>query len=193
MSAMDGYKKFQTSVVPNIKDKLAKLKSGQAPYTFLITCSDSRICPNHMTSTEFGELFVVRNAGNTVSGAGEQRGDADAATLEYAVKALGVKEVIVCGHTHCGAVGALLTGVDKKELPLIADYLDRLEPLRVKAIEHNLVGNEAIKENVRMQMSNVLSHDFVADAVKAGILKVEGWLYHIESGEVELVSSDGGL
>lgn len=189
MSALQGYQEFKNTTLPNIKEKLAKLEQGQAPHTFFITCSDSRICPNKMTNTDFGELFVVRNAGNSLPKASVQSGDADKATLEYAVKALGVKEIVVCGHSHCGAIGALMQGVDSKQLPHVASYLEKLKPLKDKAQKEDMKVERVIEENVRFQLENLLTYDFVREKVEAKELKLEGWVYEIESGNVKVVES----
>lgn len=193
MTAKDGYNNFKKNVVPNVKARLKELEAGQSPKTFFITCSDSRVCPNMMTDTSFGELFVVRNAGNTVPGPNSQKGNSDKATLEYAVQALGVEEIVVCGHTKCGAVGALMSGVDKSKLPNLADYLDELEPLRVQAVEKGLEGDEVVKANVVAQLQNIYQYDFVREKVDAGSLKLLGWLYHIENGELEEIATEADL
>lgn len=187
MHAYKGYEKFRTTKLNDMKDDLAALEAGQAPKTLFITCSDSRICPNEMTSTKQGELFVIRNAGNTIPHVNQADGNADAATLEYAVKALGVEEIIVCGHTHCGAIGALMAGVDANQLKTIASYLAQLNDLKAFSLEKKLSVPETVVENVRFQLNNIMSYDFVAEAVKAGKLKTYGWVYGIENGDVEMV------
>lgn len=193
MTVKHGYQKFKENTLPKIKENLQKLEAGQSPKTFFITCSDSRILPNTMTDTDFGELFVVRNAGNTIPAAEASGPNADKATLEYAVKALGVEEIVVCGHSHCGAIGALLSGVDQSQLPHISEYLQGLEALKLKAHKEDMSGMDAIKENVRMQLQNIFSYDFVQEKVKAGKLRLQGWLYHIENGEVEVVASEANI
>ncbi|MBD65541.1 MAG: carbonic anhydrase [Halobacteriovoraceae bacterium] len=186
MYAYKGYEKYKNEKLSDKASELAKLKDGQSPNTLFITCSDSRICPNEMTSTKEGELFVIRNAGNSIPHERSSQGNADAATLEYAVKVLGVKEIVVCGHSHCGAVNALLGGVDATELPVIASYLQHLNELKSLSLEKKLSPAESINENVRFQIANIKSYDFVQKAVDNG-LKIYGWLYHIENGDVEVL------
>ncbi|MCO4754884.1 MAG: carbonic anhydrase, partial [Bacteriovoracaceae bacterium] len=142
---------------------------------------------NKLTDTDVGELFVIRNAGNTLPSSDAMEGDADKATVEYAVKALNIKEIVVCGHTGCGAVNALCGGVDEKELPLISKYLERLGPLKEKITEKGADLDEAIKMNVQMQIDNLMSYDFVKSRVEGGELSIEGWIYNIGNGEVEIV------
>ena len=187
MHAYKGYEKYKNERLNSLKPELDGIEKGQSPKTLFITCSDSRICPNELTSTQQGELFVIRNAGNTIPHSEKHAGNADAATLEYAVKALGVEEIVVCGHTHCGAIGALMTGVDSNQLGVIASYLSELNDLRELSLEKKMTGAETIQENVRMQIKNIQSYDFVKEAMDAGKLKTYGWIYGLETGEVEVL------
>ena len=193
MTVKSGYNKFKENELSKYQSRMKELGNGQSPKTFFITCSDSRICPNLMTNTSFGELFVVRNAGNTIPAPNTQTGNGDKATLEYAVEALGVEEIVVCGHTKCGAVGALMSGVDQTKLPNIADYLKELEPLKKFAEDKGLTGDDVVRENVKAQCKNIAEYDFVKSKLESGKLKVVGWMYDIESGEVEEVSLEGAL
>lgn len=188
MSAFDGYNKYRENVLPSIQDGLAGIEKGQSPKTLFITCSDSRIMPNQLTDTKHGELFVIRNAGNSIPAATDAANvaDGDAATLEYAVKALQVEEIIVCGHTHCGAMGALQSGVDDS-LKFIQKYLGRFSELKLKAKEEWSTQNY-IDENVHYQIANIKSYDFVQEAIAAGKLKVSGWVYQLENGQVEVIA-----
>jgi carbonic anhydrase len=149
--------------------------------------------PNQLTDTNHGELFVIRNAGNSVPSQSEVKGlgDSDAATVEYAVKALAVKEIVVCGHSNCGAMGALCSGVDAS-LVNINTYLKRLDPLKATFTEKTTV-EEAINENIKYQLDNLMSYDFVKEAVEAGKLSLHGWLYNLDSGEVEEIQSISNL
>lgn len=187
MSAADGYNLYIKDVLPNIKGSLIGIEKGQSPHTLFITCSDSRICPNELTSTKQGELFVIRNAGNSIPHSQEQVGASDVATLEYAVKVLKVKEIIVCGHSHCGAMGALMSGVDSSELPKIHDYLARFESFKFEVAKETVSLEVVIRKNILKQLENIASHDFVKRAVDDGELKLSGWLYHLETGEVDFL------
>lgn len=189
MTVLNGYNKFQETKVPAIKEKLAKLKDGQSPKTLFVTCADSRICANEMTQTDFGELFVIRNAGNSILPSNEHNGDADQATLEYAVLALGVEEIVICGHSHCGLVTAATTGVDATQLKYINNYLGKFDQLKKEVDAKGLKLVDAIHLNVKNQMQNVLSYDFVKEKVAGGLLKIHGWYYTLETGEVEIVDT----
>jgi len=188
MTAYKGYKSYLEGVLPKIQSDLPKHVEGQSPKTLFITCSDSRIMPNQLTDTNHGELFVIRNAGNSIPAANDETNvaDGDAATLEYAVKALQVEEIVVCGHTKCGAMGALQSGVDDS-LKFIQKYLGRFSDLKLKA-KDDWTTQSYIEENVRFQIENIKSYDFVQEAITAGKLEVHGWIYQLEDGEVQVIS-----
>lgn len=162
---------------------------GQKPDTLFITCSDSRILPDLVTSSVPGELFVLRNAGNLVPpyGAGERGVEA---TIEYAVRVLGVKDIVVCGHSHCGAVHGLLNQDKLGKLPAVLRWLEFAERTKcvVEDHYHELPGadqvNVAIQENVLAQLENLLTHPSVATRIVKGDIHLHGWVYKIESGEI---------
>src|SRR4051812_32800007 len=104
---VDGIHHFQQNIFSSHERLFKRLVKGQNPLALFITCSDSRIDPMLLTQADPGELFIMRNAGNIVPPYGAVRGG-EAATIEYAVSVLAVKEIIVCGHSHCGAMNALL-------------------------------------------------------------------------------------
>ena len=106
--------------------------------------------------------------------------------MEYAVQVLKVEEIVVCGHSHCGAVGALLNGVDSSQLKYIAGYLKELEGLKKLSFEKKLSVEETIQENVKAQVENIKSYEFVQSALKSG-LKIHGWVYSLETGNVTVV------
>lgn len=184
MHAYNGFKKFKEEKLPSMKEELDQLKNGQSPKILFITCSDSRICPNELTQTKQGELFVIRNAGNTIPHFDEGKTTSDAATLEYAVEVLGVEEIVVCGHSHCGAMGALMGGVGT-EFKMIPSYLDRLVPLKKELEGMDANVDTFIEKNVGYQIRNIRSYPFVQQALQKG-LKIYGWVYSIETGDVNV-------
>ena len=187
MLAREGHNRFKAKIDAKTAEKMNQLKDGQAPKILFITCSDSRVCPNKITDTDIGELFVIRNAGNSLPAPEAMEGDADKATLEFAVKVINVEEIIICGHADCGAMKALCDGVDKNELPLITQYFNRLNPLKAQIEQKDLSHNEAIKLNVQMQIENLMKYDFVKSRVDSGDLSIEGWVYNIGNGELDIV------
>ena len=113
-----GVHNFQGNVFQNQQELFSKLARGQSPETLFVTCSDSRIDPNLITQTEPGDLFVLRNAGNIVPAYSGTAGG-EVATIEFAVTGLGVKQIVVCGHSHCGAIkGAYSIPNNSKKCPL---------------------------------------------------------------------------
>jgi carbonic anhydrase len=161
---------------------------GQHPETLFITCADSRVVPNLITSTEPGELFIVRNIGNVVPELSLPGGTA--AAIEYAVEYLCVENVIICGHTGCGAIEAALNPEMVERLPLVKKWLSQSDRLRTIVDERyaHLEGedrlNAACEENVLVQLENLRHFPFVAKRMEAGELKVSGWVFQIATGDV---------
>lgn len=176
--------RFMTNVYPPRAAAFEALAGGQSPRALFITCSDSRISPNLITQTEPGELFVIRNAGNMVPPSTAAVGG-EAATLEYAVLALRVPDIIVCGHSHCGAMAAALDPASAASLRCVSSWITNATP----AVER-LVGTTAnrldalIEKNVLLQLENLRSYDFVRAAESAGDLTLHGWVYRFERGEI---------
>jgi carbonic anhydrase len=161
---------------------------GQHPETLFITCSDSRVVPNLITSTEPGDLFIVRNVGNVVPQVTMPGGTA--AAIEYAVEVLGVSNVIVCGHTHCGAVNAILNPESMDNLPFVRKWLaqgDRVRKIVAERYGHlDEAGRmlAAVEENVLVQIENLRAFPNVAKRLESGALQVSAWVFEIASGDV---------
>ncbi|MNS14255.1 Carbonic anhydrase [compost metagenome] len=184
-----GIHAFQQEYFSDQRELFERLAKGQSPETLFITCSDSRINPNLLTQTEPGELFIIRNAGNLMPAYGATNGG-EGATLEYAVAALGVKDIIVCGHSHCGAMKGLLAPESVAELPAVAGWLKQAETTRriMKENYANLEGDKlltaTVEENVLVQLENLRTHPSVAAKLAKGELRLHGWVYKIETGQV---------
>ncbi|MEB3196361.1 MAG: carbonic anhydrase [Candidatus Sericytochromatia bacterium] len=187
---VQGLHQFQQTYFDTNRALFERLvRSGQRPETLFITCSDSRINPNLLTQTRPGELFIIRLAGNLVPAHGASSGG-EAATIEYAVASLGVKDIIVCGHSHCGAMHALLDDGVTEDLPLMRAWLSHAAATR-RIIEENYADRDgearvkaATEENVLVQLENLRTHPVVAARLARGELHLHGWVYKIESGEV---------
>lgn len=167
-----------------------QLAHGQKPRVLFITCSDSRIDPNLITQTEVGELFVIRNAGNIIPPYNAANGG-EGAAVEYAIHALGIEQIVVCGHSHCGAMkGLLQLSKLQEEMPLVHDWLKHAEATRrlIKENYGNTQGEElleiTIAENVLTQIDNLKTYPVVHSKLYQGKLKIYGWIYHLETGEV---------
>lgn len=188
-------KQFQDKVYPGHKSLFEKLRDGQAPEILLITCSDSRIAPHMITSSGPGEIFVIRNAGNVVTPCdGECTGEA--ATIEYAVSALGVKHIVICGHSGCGAMDALSKGPDACGLPVVADWLRVIERgFSQSGFDTSKAAglDELIKMNVLVQLAMLRKHPAVASALTSGNVELHGWVYDIGSGVIHACDADGNF
>lgn len=186
---VDGLHKFQSEVFGPKQDLFAKLSAGQSPEALFITCSDSRISPNLLTQTNPGDLFILRNAGNLVPPYGDGN-SAEAATIEFAVAGLGVKHIIVCGHTLCGAMKGLLNPDSLERLPAVRAWLSHAEATR-RVMEENYthLSGEALltaatEENVLAQVENLRTHPAVRSRISRGELSVYAWVYKIQTGDV---------
>ena len=186
---IDGVSKFQKTVAPAKRELLEKLSKGQWPEVLFITCSDSRVAPNLITQTEPGDLFVIRNAGNIVPPhAAEANGMS--ASVEYAVAALEVGHIVVCGHTGCGAMKGAMNPSGLDALPQVRGWLKHAEaPLRATDALHPGLDPDArlgalVERNVLQQIANLQTHPYVAARTAAGNLQLHGWVYAIESGNV---------
>lgn len=185
-----GLREFKASYVASHRDLLEQLSHGQKPRVLFITCSDSRLAPNLMTQTDLGELFVIRNAGNIIPPYGATNGG-EGATIEYAIQALGIEQVIICGHSHCGAMkGLLKLNKLQEDMPLVYDWLKHAEATRrlIKENYANYSDEElleiAIAENVLTQIENLRTYPAVRSRLHQGRLYIYAWVYHIETGEV---------
>ena len=187
---VEGIRKFQSDDFTHDKEFFASLAKGQSPRALFITCSDSRIDPSRLTQTQPGEIFIQRTAGNIVPPYGSVRGG-EAATIEFAVTALKIKHIIICGHSHCGAMSGLLNPDKLEPLPAVKAYLEHAEATR-RIIEENYADvteqekrlGLAVEENVLVQLENLRTHPAVAAAMGRTELELHGWVYRFESGEV---------
>ena len=187
---VDGIHKFQRESFSQDQKLFETLAEGQNPLALFITCSDSRIDPNRLTQTKPGELFIQRTAGNIVPPYGSIFAG-EAATIEYAVMALKIRDIVICGHSHCGAMAGLLAPESVKEMPAVDAYLKHAEATR-RIVNENYKhltdpGKRltlTVEENVLVQLESLRTHPAVAAAVGRGDLKLHGWVYKFESGEV---------
>lgn len=186
---VQGVQEFQDNVFHDHRELFEELAGGQKPTTLFITCSDSRIDPCLMTQTKPGELFILRNAGNIVPPYESLQGG-EAATIEYAVKHLPIADIVVCGHSSCGAMTGLLALDQLDSLPSVKAWLAYAkEALRIVEQQHSDKSgadllNEAIKANVLVQLDNLRTHPSVAEAEASGRVELHGWVYRFETGDV---------
>ncbi|MEV5989053.1 carbonic anhydrase [Streptomyces sp. NPDC052051] len=179
----DGVARFQEDVFPAKAELFAHLATHHAPHALFISCSDARVVPELITGTEPGELFVIRTAGNLVP-AYTSEADGVAASIEYAVAALGVKDIVVCGHSACGAMTALAEGHDLSGAPAVATWLRQADASPARATADGDVP-ALVRQNVFAQLANLATHPSVTRALAAGKVTLHGWVYDIPTGRVE--------
>lgn len=196
---VQGVHNFQTGVFGSQREFFEKLVSGQRPMALFITCSDSRISPNLITQTEPGDLFIMRNAGNIVPPHGAGGTGGEAATIEFAVSVLNVPDIIVCGHTHCGAMKALIGPSEAlADMPATRQWLGNAESTRriMREKYTHMEGaaklTACVEENVLVQLENLRTHPVVAAGMARRNLNLHGWVYKFETGEIFGYSPETG-
>lgn len=187
---VEGIHQFQSGIFGSKRGLFERLVEGQHPLALFITCSDSRINPYMLTQCDPGELFILRNAGNIIPSYGAVEGG-EAATIEYAVSVLGVKDIVVCGHSHCGAMAGLLDPTQIEKLPALRSWLSRSEATH-RILDENYAHvtdpaarlTVAVEENVLVQLENLRTHPSVGAALGRRAINLHGWVYKFETGEV---------
>ena len=192
-SIVSGALKFQQQTFPGLSQLFKQLASAQNPSTLFITCSDSRVVPELLTQQNPGDIFVIRNAGNIVPSYSSEPGGVTA-TVEYAVAVLGVSDIVVCGHSDCGAMTAISSCKCLDHLPAVAGWLRHADSAKVVNAARTHASPAArlssmVRENVIAQLVNIKTHPSVALALEQGTLNLHGWVYDIESGSI--VALDG--
>jgi len=191
---IEGVHKFRTGEFGNYRKLFRKLsQEGQNPHTLFITCSDSRVLAELITHSQPGDLFVVKNVGNIVPPA-SVTGDTNstAAAIEFAVENLRVSDIVVCGHSQCGAIAALLGETPVSDsTPHLRDWLKLAAPVREilkRNYTHLQSANEretaAAGENVLFGLDNLHSYSCVQERLMDGSLRLHGWFFKIATAEL---------
>lgn len=188
---VNGVVDFGKNVRPGYVEMFGKLALGQRPDTLFVACSDSRVVPNTFASSDPGDLFVIRNVGNIVPPPEVYNNDpapTEAAALEFALERLGVSEVIVCGHSECGAMQAVLAGTTGMS------HLDRWLTYASKArneeafkivLDPSLSAHNKISQlNILLQLEHIASYPFAAKLISDGKLRLHGWYFDLSHAEV---------
>ena len=194
---INGIKVFENDVFPAHADRFRELETGQEPPVLLITCSDSRIVPAMLTQSGPGDLFVLRNAGNIVPPYGPANGG-EAASIEYAVAVLNVAHIVICGHSRCGAMQALLEPDSVANLPAVCSWISHAHAARDRLGRSNGRGTQGVQAslerlielNVMLQLDHLRTHPVVAKAVSEQRLELHGWVYRFETGEVRVHNAE---
>ncbi len=187
----EGVSRFRKRAFPGKAALFAELAQGQNPHTLFIACADSRVSPELITQSKPGDMFVSRNIGNIVPAYGEMLGGVSA-VIEYACVALNVSGIVVCGHSDCGAMKALIDpdGQGLAGMPTVASWLRNAEAAKsvVRATRPDAAGRPLVQalveQNVRLQMQHLRTHPSVAARLADGSLQLHGWVYDIETGAV---------
>lgn len=189
-----GFLTFQREAFPQRSGLFKALATTQHPQALFVSCSDSRVVPELLTQREPGDLFVIRNAGNIVPPYGPQPGGVSA-TVEYAVAVLGVTDIVILGHSDCGAMTAISAATRLDDLPAVANWLRHADSAKAvnAARTHDSAAaklDALVHENVVAQLTNIATHPSVALALEQGRLSLHGWVYDIETGSIDAL--DGG-
>lgn len=186
-----GVKKFHEFDYKINKPLFEYYKDKQNPKVLFITCSDSRINPNLITQSNPGELFIIRNAGNIVPDVDAAKASGELATIEYALRVLKIENIIVCGHSDCGALRALINNsANELKLEYIEHWLKNIQTVKEHAQhDHKDCGGDSMhlyctQENIKLQLENLLKLSFVKEKVDEGHLTLHGWYYDIGSGDI---------
>lgn len=191
-----GVKRFREEVYPQQRELFEKLAFEQKPRAMFITCADSRIIPELITQSSPGDLFVTRNVGNVVPPYGQMLGGVSTA-IEFAVVALGVQHIIICGHSDCGAMKAVLDPAPLQRMPTVKAWLRHAEVARHVVEENCGCANEhtlgiLTEENVVAQLDHLRTHPSVAARLASGQLFIHGWVYNIGTSEIRAYDAQAG-
>lgn len=191
---IEGLHKFRDEELGRYQELFHRLsEEGQNPHTLFITCSDSRVLAELITQSQPGDLFVVKNVGNIVPPADVSGStNSTAAAIEFAVQTLGVSDVVVCGHSFCGAMVGLLNGLgEEKNMPHLAEWLEVAQPVRqlietkykslTEMVERTTA---AAEENVLFGLENLHTYPVVKARLEAGTLRLHGWFFEIATAQM---------
>ena len=192
---ISGIRQFQKTMNQDQRDQFAQLAQGQKPEVLFITCADSRLVPHQMTSTNPGDLFVVRNVGNMIPPAdtdGLSKNDtSEPAAIEFAIESLGIKNIVVCGHSECGAMKGLLNDNNRHSQRHLCKWLENGVPSKDSFKDHrnplakDLSDVNALSQsNVLQQIENLKTYPLVEDHIKEGKLQLHAWWFEISTAHV---------
>lgn len=195
-----GIVEFRRKVQKDYREAFGRLATGQSPDTLFIACSDSRVVPNTFASTNPGDLFVLRNVGNLVPPCGEHghssSDESEAAAIEFSILSLNVSYIIVCGHSECGAMRAIMGNRQRVEAPNLKSWLRHgdaaLEQLKAgQQLEPYLTDyNQLSQLNVLLQIEHIKSYPAVQERLAQKTLAIHGWWFDIAKADVYSYSDE---
>jgi len=197
-SLYEGLIEFRKKEYQEHRGLFKELKKSQAPHTLFITCSDSRVVPSMITRSLPGELFIIRNVANMVP---PYRKTEDfvstTSAIEYAVLALNVSHIIVCGHSNCGGCAALYMPEEKlNKVPHVKKWMELAKPVREKVQSKYTHVDDDMKHwltehaNIVTQLDHLMTYPFIEERVKKDMLTLHGWYYVIDRGLVYRFNKD---
>lgn len=191
---LNGIVDFRKNSLENYRANFSSLVKGQSPDALMIACCDSRVAPNVFASSNPGDLFVVRNIGNLVCPCHitdpDSQQDSTAAAIEFALHGLNVKDIVICGHSECAAISAVINGRRSEDEPHMQSWLRYAEPsyARFKAgftLNSGLpVHNEVSQINVIQQLDHLKTYSLVKQHMEKGTLRVHGWWFDLATANV---------
>ena len=190
----EGLRRFKREHFPRLQEHYRSLVAeGQSPRTLFIACADSRVAPDRMTSSLPGDLFMLRNVGNFVPPFESDTGfHGTSAGIEFGTLVLGVKDIVVCGHSHCGAIEALYKPMDPAT-PHISRWLELARGAKIDAPVTEEILRRTEKRSVVLQVERLMEYPMVRERVEAGDLCLHGWHYVIEDGTVQALDVATGI
>jgi carbonic anhydrase len=192
-----GVSKFQTEIYPAQREMFERLKTGQEPLAMFVTCADARVNPNLVTQTDPGEIFIERNPGNIIPPHLEFIGGVTAG-IEYAMLALKVPVIVVCGHTDCGVMKALLAPEQVESMPGVQDWMSHAFEARQRMLQECVDAPEAerlrrmTELNVLEQIENLKTHPSVRARLLSDEIEIRGWVYNIGDGSIREADPQSG-
>ncbi len=195
---IDGVLRFHRDIHGPKRDLFTQLGEAQEPFAMFVACSDSRVAPELLTQREPGEIFVVRNVGNIIPSYAPSVGGVSA-SIEYAIAALGIESIVVCGHSDCGAMKAILREEKVDKMPAVASWIEHataakkiVDAILPPSADERTRLNALVHENVLCQLHNLQTHPVAAAKLATGKLKLYGWVYNIENGTVDTFDAAAG-
>ncbi|PRX21659.1 carbonic anhydrase [Paraburkholderia sp. BL18I3N2] len=190
---IDGIAEFQKNIFPKRSALFKELAKKQSPNVLFITCSDSRVVPELLTQREPGDMFVIRNAGNIVPSYGPEPGGVSA-TVEYAVQVLNVSDIVICGHSDCGAMNAIASCKCLDHIPAVGSWLRYADAARLVNASRTYESpatqlHALVQDNVVAQLANIRTHPSVALAIAQCRLNLHGWVYDIPTGDIDALDN----
>jgi len=194
LTHFEGYRKFKKEYFKNNKKLFDELTFGQSPHTMIITCSDSRVAPTKLLSAKPGELFIARNIGNIVPPYNKTKGSTQAA-IEYAINVLHIQDIVILGHSSCGACAHLYHkkgNKDEVKLKHVEDWLKLAYPAKYDAMlecfndSHKNRAEITEKNNITLSIQRLMTYPYIVEALDEKRLDIHGWWYDIGSGNLEM-------